>query len=1047
MTPRICMRNNNERGIAMITTLLVLMLISALLVGFTTVVMSDQRYRFIDRDRGRAFYAASAGVEKLTADLGNLFLAFVAPTAAQVTALTAAARMPVIPGITFAAVQAASALPASQLTNYHCRQDPQTLVLKTVVPAGTDGYTVTYCQSNLTGNPTISDDPLVVTGTGAYSGMTALQTPYQIDVTAKTSTGGEVHLSRTIQAVAIPVFQFMMFSEPDLSFFAGATFNVAGRIHTNGNLWITSGNGATLTSTGKITAVKDVVRQFLSNGVSIDVAPGWTGPVSLATAAGSPAGNRNLLRTEGSVTGMPGSGAFGGWQTLSLGATPLNYNGYLKNTATGAKKLSLPLTASGIGGVNVDIVRRPPVGEDPLSILYNERLFAKTSLRILLSDTSADITTIPGITATAPIQLDGDWRAAAPFAGYVGLPVARSLGFPGPLTTTTADTLAGATTIPVVATPAMFLKPLLTVKNGAVVMAGPFACLTWTATAFTGCAAHVALSAGWTIYVSLAGTPPAVAGNMPGASIASASGTIQAALVNSPTISLTAGQTTFAFAANSFFITDTAGGGGLSTFVTCTGATAASFTGCTNVPATLTGATITTGYAAPQNNGTIGGWLKIEKASAAGVWTDVTQEIMNYGIGGPNPDRTCDPSPNAIVQLQRARDNGGAATCPPGDITNSYEFWPNVLFDTREGLQRVANPGTISTGIQIGGAMYYIQIDAGNLALWFKGQAPYNLGTGNASRIDNGGYSVYFSDRRSNRNAAGQETAEYGFEDFVNPGVANGVPNGVCNLPGEDVNENGTCETYGKTPTYGGAFNNVGPLLSPMPAGPYALAITPNTLVKRSFLQVNRSVFFRRALKLVNGATLGSDAVLANRVAGLTVVSENPVYIQGDWNAQPTFLVNDNHAATAVIADAVTLLSGNWNDTNSFNSPYSAAARVRSANNYYRVAILSGKGPSFALPADEVAMADFGTDGGAHNFLRMLEGGAGTVNYRGSMATLFYNRQGVGTYKFGATVYGAPTRNFSFDTDFTNPALLPPLTPMFRDMNVIGFSQELRPGR
>ena len=51
----------NESGIAMITVLLVLMLMSALLVGFTTVVMSDQRYRFIDRDRGQAFYAASAG--------------------------------------------------------------------------------------------------------------------------------------------------------------------------------------------------------------------------------------------------------------------------------------------------------------------------------------------------------------------------------------------------------------------------------------------------------------------------------------------------------------------------------------------------------------------------------------------------------------------------------------------------------------------------------------------------------------------------------------------------------------------------------------------------------------------------------------------------------------------------------------------------------------------------------------------------------------------------------------------------------------------------
>src|SRR5256885_9150137 len=99
------MRHTNENGIALITALLVLMLMSALLVGFTTVVMSDQRYRFIDRDRGQAFYAASAGIEKLTADLGNLFLEYVAPTAAQVQNLTTAA--PSISGITFVAPQAA----------------------------------------------------------------------------------------------------------------------------------------------------------------------------------------------------------------------------------------------------------------------------------------------------------------------------------------------------------------------------------------------------------------------------------------------------------------------------------------------------------------------------------------------------------------------------------------------------------------------------------------------------------------------------------------------------------------------------------------------------------------------------------------------------------------------------------------------------------------------------------------------------------------------------------------------------------------------------
>ena len=53
----------------------------------------------------------------------------------------------------------------------------------------------------------------------------------------------------------------------------------------------------------------------------------------------------------------------------------------------------------------------------------------------------------------------------------------------------------------------------------------------------------------------------------------------------------------------------------------------------------------------------------------------------------------------------------------------------------------------------------------------------------------------------------------------------------------------------------------------------------------------------------------------------------------------------------------------------------------------------------------------------------------------------------MGTFKCCATVYGAPQRNYSFDTDFLNPALLPPLTPVFRDLNALGFSQEMRPGK
>jgi hypothetical protein len=80
----------------------------------------------------------------------------------------------------------------------------------------------------------------------------------------------------------------------------------------------------------------------------------------------------------------------------------------------------------------------------------------------------------------------------------------------------------------------------------------------------------------------------------------------------------------------------------------------------------------------------------------------------------------------------------------------------------------------------------------------------------------------------------------------------------------------------------------------------------------------------------------------------------------------------------------------------------------------------------------------------------MLEGdpGGGVVNYRGSIATFYYSRQATGVYKCCATVYNAPgTRNFNFDADFLDPALLPPLTPVFRDLNTLGFAQELRPGK
>jgi len=65
--------------------------------------------------------------------------------------------------------------------------------------------------------------------------------------------------------------------------------------------------------------------------------------------------------------------------------------------------------------------------------------------------------------------------------------------------------------------------------------------------------------------------------------------------------------------------------------------------------------------------------------------------------------------------------------------------------------------------IEFGGIMTYIGLDVNNLRRWFLGQ----IGVSGPGTMNVTGYVVYFSDRRNNRNAANQETAEFGFEDIV----------------------------------------------------------------------------------------------------------------------------------------------------------------------------------------------------------------------------------------------------------------------------------------
>jgi hypothetical protein len=1026
-------RAAGEAGVALVTALLIMMLVGGLIAGTFAAVNADLRSHAIDRDQTQVYAAAHAGLEKLTADLAALFTADFSPDAAQLDALTASSRLPAISGFEYTA------------------------------PGGSpgSGYAISWTP-DANGNPLPLQDSTITAG--PYAGFKGILTRYDITVTARSATGSEMRLRRGIQTVAVPVFQFGVFSDTDLSFYGGDSFDFGGRVHTNGNLWLSEAYGSTLLFTDRITAYGDVNRKFLSN--RLDAAGnGMSGAVRILTAIGNPSSARTLRYSpnESSVTN-----SLGGFWTdddppvwNANGATTNNgspswttvsqsyYKGNLVNRHTGATVLRLPLVS--MGARPIDLIRRPAVGsnEDTANPpVFGQRYFGPLAgLRILLSDRPEDLTGLPTVTSTPPVALDGDWLAAPP-AGYGPVdamhpPIARSIGPASNVTTTGSTYSAPYAQIAVSGSiDPTFLAPSAMTVTSSLGTATVTNCTGRTATTFTGCE----LSApGLAADGTLSATLPSGLGVSAATTLAAGSGsgvTITLSTTGTP-------QPTAPFAPGLIWVNGTA--------VTCEGYAAAlspqRFSNCRGLTAApASGQAISTHAVSAENKGLVGGYLKVEQQTSGGVWNDVTTEILNLGFGAANQEGAdCgDPTPNAVLRLQRLRDNGsigsGSPICTYGASQNAHDWWPNGLYDAREGNYR---PGvSASSYMKLGGIVQYVALDVNNLRRWLAG----DIGASGPNTVSVNGYIVYFSDRRGDHDESvpgDPETGEYGFEDVVNPASATGAQNATLDA-GEDVNGNGVLDRHGETPhalAVGGDWSGFG---APFDASarPWIEITTANAPQAR----VNRQVLFRRALKLVNAGVVGGVSRLPQ--GGLTVASENPVYVHGNYNAtnDPVSYPNEAHRPASIVADSVAILSNNWKDVTSFRFPNAATSRP-AVTTGFRFAVVTGKSDSFPYPTAGSPHFLFGTDGGAGNFLRLTEDWSAAtgrdINYRGAMVSLFISHQATGTFKYGSphNVYDYADRNFKFDDEFLQPALLPPGTPMFRDVNLLTFRQILRPNQ
>ena len=169
------------------------------------------------------------------------------------------------------------------------------------------------------------------------------------------------------------------------------------------------------------------------------------------------------------------------------------------------------------------------------------------------------------------------------------------------------------------------------------------------------------------------------------------------------------------------------------------------------------------------------------------------------------------------------------------------------------------------------------------------------------------------------------------------------------------------------------------------------------------------------AIRLKNGGVLPD--------AGLSLVTDGALYVQGDYNSGPTLPPTSNAATSsstqftatgytqkpaAVMGDAVMILSNNWVDANSSGGSATSVATLTTFN----AAIVSGA----------VLTTSTTASGGAHNFPRFLENWSGVnFTYHGSMCELYTSIHFTGTYGKN-NVYSPPNRHWFFDNSFlTSP--------------------------
>lgn len=925
----------NEKGSSLVIALLVM----ALLLGFVALVLSRSVNETLvatnDAMESRTFAAAQAGLENSTRDFATVIENKFTPTTTDVD------------------------------------------IIKNNATPGFDEYVFT---KNV--RQTKSSEQITLEA-GEFQGLYSLRDEWEIDVTAREPNSTvETQLRRRFYNNRIPIFQFGAFYNDDLELNRPPLFTFGGKVHTNGNLFVSA---FPLSSAGgiffksKVTVSGEVVNDRWKTGTALASPTDNNGDVYIPNATAT---NQKLVVGSGSVT-CNGTGT----ALVSPTTRPFPYPNCVQNPNWGTfsqifegnlqarvSKLKLP-----VDRLNIDLVEMVKRGRNigdkenrngaivdvtaanqDISTVAKEKFANKPGIRISLADSKNELPQCANVGGACGVRLDNalgsgfGYQPRAMGGGYVTTAlngnrfrvsgkevwikvelVTFDNDFGVPITTdVTEDILSLGVTEPLPTSSNLKINGYATGQDSR----------------------SVIKLQRWTI---------------PGPAVPNATAT-------------------------TYITNQTVDGNSQNFVMRRRSISAALLAVCTATPALCLAPTKDAYAATYLNGGTTGG---------------TTDESIHYKLA------TFD---------NWATINNKAIIVP----------FPIKMFDTREG-SRGDNNGLTANNIYRNGVMSLIDIDVANLRRFlngdFNGQFPSNtpyatarggVGLRSTDVPETRGWVMFFSDRRGDDDFDGK----YDMED-VNPATNSVVDEDIDNDGNITVDfdeapnpvDSGIDIGYAAVTDHAYYRRGVRLINGVNVPGNYDAATPANT---KGF-----------TFSSENGTyILGDYNVASVDRSGLGTNAVTP--------AERYLPLNTNlHIPAAVIADAVTILSTAWNDGKSFAFPFTPASRV-AEDTQLRFGLIAGDSLT-AKPNPTPSAGTFeGLNGGIHNFKRFLEVWDNKrLNHTGSIINLFNSQNNNGRWKCCNTVYRPPIRDWTFESSYADPDRLPPGSPFVYYLSFTGFQR------